>query len=81
MSQIGKFSLNQPVMVAIPTICILSFILTFKVGRHIPDMILMIFQKDKLKKFKQIFDNLDETIIIININEDSIKYVNFSFFT
>ena len=36
-------------------------------GRHIPRIIQEIFKKGKLnEKFKQIFDKLDETIIIID---------------
>ena len=59
---------------------ILIYISTFKVGRHIPDMILLIFQKDKLKKFKQIFDNLDESIFIIDTRNSQIKYANNFFY-
>ena len=77
---VENFKITQQVFVSIPAIGILTYIMTQKMGRHIPNMILLIFQKDKLKKFKQIFDNLDETIIIINIKEDSIKYVNFNFY-
>lgn len=50
-------------------------------GRHIPDMIRLILKKSNFyNKFKQIYDNLDETIIIINKNNYSIEYMNDYFF-
>ena len=60
---------------------IIFIILTFFAGRHIPDMIKIIQIKEKLGKFKQIFDNLDETILIVNTKGTNIKYVNNSFST
>ena len=51
------------------------------VGRHIPKMLDLLLQKGKFnKKFKQIFDNLDETILIINNSNQSIEYMNKFFF-
>lgn len=50
-------------------------------GRHIPKMVRQIFNKGKLNnKFKQIFDHLDETILIINKENYSISYVNNFFY-
>ena len=44
-------------------------------------MLELLLQKGKFnKKFKQIFDNLDETILIINNNNQSIEYMNKFFF-
>ena len=41
------------------------------VGRQIPKMLDLLLQKGKFnKKFKRIFDNLDETILIINQNQN-----------
>ena len=50
-------------------------------GRHIPKLVRGIIVKRKLnEKFKQIFDKLDETIIILNKDDNSISYVNDYFY-
>lgn len=51
-------------------------------GRHIPDMIKLILKKSRFfNKFKQIYDKLDNTIMIVNKNNYSIEYMNDFFFT
>lgn len=61
------------------TFFIIAFPFVF--GRHIPNMITSIFNKAKLNsKFKQIFDNLEETILIINVENYSLSYVNNYFY-
>ena len=50
-------------------------------GRHFPLLIKKIISKGKLNnKFKQVFDNLDEAIIIFNKEYNSISYVNEHFY-
>ena len=75
-----EFKLIPPIIIGIMSFSILIYLTTFKLGQHIPDMILLIFQKDQLKKFKQIFDNLEESIFIIDKKNKQIKYANKFFF-
>ena len=53
---------------------------TIFVSKYFPDLIKLILQKDKLMKFKKIFDNLDETIMIVNQNDFSLEYMNIQFY-
>ena len=61
---------------------ILQLVYVMYLGRHIPDMIKLILKKSKFyNKFKQIYDSLDETIMIINKKNYSVEYMNDFFFT
>ena len=58
-------------------ICLFPYIF----GRHIPKFIQEIYDIGKQnEKFKQIFDQLNESIIILNKEDDSISYVNNYFY-
>ena len=51
--------------------------IVFLLGRHIPNMLDLIVQKGKFnKKFKQIYDNFDETILIVDRRNYSLEYIN-----
>ena len=50
-------------------------------ARHFPTLIDVIIKKNQQNsKFKQIFDNLDETVFIVNKNKIQIGYANNFFF-
>lgn len=62
-------------------IVLLGTAIVFYLGRHIPQMLDLIIKKGKFnKKFKQIYDNFDETIIIINKNNFKFEYMNDKFY-
>lgn len=72
---------NAIMMFYIP-MYILQIVYVMYLGRHIPDMIKLILKKSQFyNKFKQIYDNIDETIMIINKNNYSIEYMNDFFYT
>ena len=60
---------------------ILGTAFPFLFGRHFPKLIERVINQGKLNnKFKQIFDKLDESIIIMNTNDKIITYVNDYFY-
>ena len=73
---------DNKIMIYYTPFYILQLVYVMYLGRHIPDMIKLILKKSKFyNKFKQIYDSLDETIMIINKKNYSVEYMNDFFFT
>ena len=76
-----KLEGNKLHMLILVPYFVLTVILSQQIARHFPVFIEMILTKKKEnKKFKQIFDNFDETTLIINKTKCSLQYVNNCFY-
>ena len=60
---------------------LLTMIYVKYIARHFPSLIEVILQKSMLcRKFKDVFDNHDETVLFVNKKGKSVNYANYLFF-